>query len=243
MYFLLELALGGELYATYHKKGLHGSAPHAKFYVAGVTIAFEHLHSKKVVFRDLKPENILLTETGRIKLTDMGLAKIVYGKTFTTCGTPDYFAPEIIRSTGHNHAVDWWTLGILAFELMSGNPPFESSNPTQTYSKIKKGIDAVRFPDVVMGDLEDLVRGLCHRKPTQRPPMAKGGTANIRNHSWYRHFDWAAFENLSMEPPYKPKVKNRKDAGNFSAEQADMPPQIKYRDDGSGWDADFATSE
>merc|ERR1719277_359686 len=104
LYFLLELALGGELYATYNRKGLHVSDKHAKFYVAGVVFAFEHCHERHIIYRDLKPENLLLTETGQIKLTDMGLAKFVIGKTFTTCGTPDYFAPEIIASTGHTNA-------------------------------------------------------------------------------------------------------------------------------------------
>eukprot|EP00439_Symbiodinium_sp_Y106_P013451 s5211_g1.t3 len=135
LYFLLELALGGELYATYNKKGLFGKEPHAKFYLAGVVLAFEHLHSKKIVFRDLKPENLLLNEQGRVKLTDMGLAKVIIGKTYTTCGTPDYFAPELIASTGHTHAVDWWTCGILLFELLSGHPPFESAYPMQIYQK------------------------------------------------------------------------------------------------------------
>jgi len=78
LYFLLELALGGELYATYNKKGLWQSEPHAKYYVAGTTFAFEHLHSKKIVFRDLKPENLLLNDQGHVKLTDMGLAKVIW---------------------------------------------------------------------------------------------------------------------------------------------------------------------
>merc|ERR1719460_84347 len=98
LYLLLELALGGELYATYNKKGLWGSEKCAKFYVAGTIFAFDHLHDKKIIFRDLKPENLLLNDAGKVKLTDMGLAKVVVGKTYTTCGTPDYFAPELIAS-------------------------------------------------------------------------------------------------------------------------------------------------
>jgi len=242
LYFLLELALGGELYATYNKKGFHGSEKHAKFYIAGTVYGFEHLHAKKIIFRDLKPENLLLTDSGAIKLTDMGLAKVVVGKTYTTCGTPDYFAPELIASAGHNHAVDWWGLGILTFELMSGHPPFESAAPMQIYSKVTKGINKVSFPPKLKGSCEDLVKALCKKEPADRLPMKKGGIENVQKHSWYSGFTWEPFKEGTMDAPYKPKVKSKKDIANFSASKEDMPPQVKYKDDGSGWDKDFATS-
>lgn len=243
LYFLLELALGGELYATYNKKGFHGREEHAKFYVAGTVYAFEHLHDKKIIYRDLKPENLLLTDSGCVKLTDMGLAKVVVGKTYTTCGTPDYFAPEMIASSGHTNAVDWWTLGILSFELMAGHPPFEAAAPMQIYSKVTKGINKVSFPSKLKGPCESLVKNLCSSNPTERLPMKKGGIENIKNHQWFNEFDWVGMKNLTLEPPYKPKVKSRKDIANFAARKEDMPPQVKYNDDGSGWDADFATSK
>merc|ERR1712187_442986 len=170
LYLLLELALGGELYATYNKKGFHGSVKHAQFYVGGTVFAFEHLHERKILFRDLKPENLLLTEKGDIKLTDMGLAKVSAGKTYTTCGTPDYFAPELIASTGHTHAVDWWTLGVLTFELMTGHPPFESPAPMQIYAKVMKGIAKVPFPPKCQGPVGDLIKGLLKKEPSERLP-------------------------------------------------------------------------
>jgi len=243
LYFLLELSLGGELYATYARKGLHGSEEHAKFYVAGTVYAFEHLHERKIIFRDLKPENLLITDKGHVKLTDMGLAKVAVGKTYTTCGTPDYFAPELIASIGHTHSVDWWALGILLFELMAGHPPFESPAPMQTYNKVTKGINRVVFPSKLRGNGEDLVKGLCRKDPSQRLPMQKGGIENLRQHAWYKGFDWIAMKDLTLKAPYKPVVKGKKDIANFSVNNGDMPPQIAYTDDGSGWDADFATSE
>jgi len=244
LYLLLELALGGELYATYNRKNLWGSESCARFYSSGTTLAFEHLHGKKIIFRDLKPENLLLNEKGQVKLTDMGLAKVCVGKTYTTCGTPDYFAPELIASKGHTHAVDWWTLGILVFELLSGHPPFESATPMQIYRKVSRGIDKINFPAKLKGPAEDLVKGLCRPAPSERLPMRKGGTTNIRKHPWYTkgNFDWAAMEDLTLEPPYKPKVKSKKDAANFSARKEDMPPQLSYKPDGTGWDEGFATS-
>jgi len=241
-WFLLEVALGGELYATYSRKGFHGKLKHARFYAAAVVFAFEHLHDLKVVYRDLKPENMLLTESGTMKLTDMGLAKVIVGKTYTTCGTPDYFAPEMVASAGHTHSVDWWTLGILVFEFMSGHPPFESATPMQTYQKISHGINKVNFPRACRGPIEDLIKGLCYKNPSKRLPMKPGGTDNIKSHPWYKDFDWMGMEKMTLTPPYVPEVGSKKDLKNFHARPQDAPPVVKHKDDGSGWDKGFATS-
>mmetsp|Transcript_23229 Transcript_23229/g.53454 ORF Transcript_23229/g.53454 Transcript_23229/m.53454 type:complete len:815 (+) Transcript_23229:67-2511(+) len=241
LYFLLEAALGGELYATYNRKGFHGSEKHAKFYIAGTVLAFEHLHERRIIYRDLKPENILLNEKGQYKLTDMGLAKFVIGKTYTTCGTPDYFAPEIIASTGHSSMVDWWGLGILLFELMTGHPPFESPYPMQIYSKVMKGISRVPFPPKCQGPLEHLIKSLLKKEPSERLPCRPGGVDNLRKHEWYSGFDWDAYYRLEIPPPFLPVVKSKQDLANFSARKEDLPKQIEYVDDGSGWDKNFAT--
>jgi len=243
LYFLLEPALGGELYATYNKKGFHGSEKHAKFYVAGVVFAFDHVHARRIIYRDLKPENLLIAADGRMKLTDMGLAKFVIGKTYTTCGTPDYFAPELIASTGHTNAVDWWTLGILVFELMSGHPPFESAYPMQTYSKVMKGIQKIAFPPKCQGAVCDVIKGLLMKDPSQRLPMRPGGSKNLKDQKWFgsSNFKWQEMESLEMTPPYMPVVKSKKDIANFTVRKEDMPRQLEYVDDGSGWDAEFST--
>jgi len=242
VYFLLELALGGELYATYNRKGFHGREGHAKFYVAGVVYAFDHCHVRHIIYRDLKPENLLLTDTGNIKLTDMGLAKFVVGVTYTTCGTPDYFAPELVTSAGHTLAVDWWCLGVLLYEFMGGNPPFESAQPMQIYAKVIKGIDHVAFPAKCQGFVEPLIKGLLRQDPADRLAMLPGGIKNIQDHEWYSRFDWVAMEKQALEPPYKPTVSSKTDMKNFNANKEDMPPQVEYQDDRTGWDKDFATS-
>jgi len=241
LYFLLEPALGGELYATYNRKRFHGSETHAKYYAAGTCLAFEHLHERRIIYRDLKPENLLLTEKGHIKLTDMGLAKFVIGKTYTTCGTPDYFAPEVIASVGHTSAVDWWTLGILVFELMAGNPPFESAYPMQIYAKVTKGIGKVTFPPKCSGTVGTLIRALLKSEPSERLPVRPGGVANLKSHAWFDGFDWEKMTNLTLDAPYKPVVKSKKDLANFSARPEDKPRQIEYKDPGTGWDKNFAT--
>uniref|UniRef100_A0A7S2P163 Uncharacterized protein n=1 Tax=Zooxanthella nutricula TaxID=1333877 RepID=A0A7S2P163_9DINO len=242
LYFLLEPALGGELYATYNRKAFHGSEKHAKYYIAGTIFAFEHLHERRIIYRDLKPENLLLTHRGHIKLTDMGLAKFVIGKTYTTCGTPDYFAPELITSMGHTNAVDWWTLGILTFELMSGHPPFESAYPMQIYAKVTKGIAKIPFPPKCQGNVGDLIRSLLKAEPSERLPMRPGGAQNLKSHKWFDNFDWVKMKALQLDPPFSPVVKSKKDLANFSARKEDMPKALEYNDPGTGWDKGFATA-
>lgn len=240
LYFLLEPCMGGELFATYHKHHFHGSVTKAKFYSSAVVFAFEHLHERNVLYRDLKPENLLLDSKGFCKLTDMGLAKVVQAKTYTTCGTPDYFAPEVIQQTGMTQAVDWWTLGILIHELLCGHAPFEASDPMETYRKIVRGVSKVSFlyrdrdPDAV-----DLVQNLLKHVPNERLPMRAGGTKNLKGHAWYRSFDWEGSFSFKLAPPWVPTVKSTTDMANFRAQEADLPPQIPYKDTGSNWDADF----
>ncbi|CAE8623832.1 unnamed protein product, partial [Polarella glacialis] len=160
---------------------------------------------------------------------------------YTTCGTPDYFAPELIASKGHTNAVDWWCLGILSFELMAGYPPFESATPMQIYSKVKKGINKATFPRKCKGKVESLIKGLCHANPAERLPMKKGDIQNIKTQPWFSDFVWEDMANFSMVAPYKPTVKSKKDIANFSAREEDMPPQINYKNTKTGWDKDFAT--
>merc|ERR1739848_52806 len=107
----------------------------ARFYAACVTLTFAYMHRKKIVYRDLKPENLLMDKNGFLKITDFGFAKFIAGgRTFTLCGTPDYLAPEVVLGLGHGLAVDWWTLGILIFEMLASYPPFYDENPMNTYS-------------------------------------------------------------------------------------------------------------
>lgn len=242
MYFVLEIALGGELYTTYRRKGLYGSPKHAKYYIAGTVLALEHMHDRKIIYRDLKPENVLLNSEGHLKLTDMGLAKFVVGRTYTTCGTPDYFAPEMITMSGHHSALDWWALGIFLFELMSGRTPFESHFPMQVYRKVQKGIQKVPFPSKCQGDVASLIRNLLVNEPSSRLPMRPGGVDNIRQHKWYADYDWRLMARLELEPPYKPVVLSSTDMSNFSVRPEDVPAGHTYYDPGTGWDKDFATA-
>mmetsp|Transcript_80653 Transcript_80653/g.233228 ORF Transcript_80653/g.233228 Transcript_80653/m.233228 type:complete len:855 (-) Transcript_80653:50-2614(-) len=242
LYFLLEAALGGELHVIYIKNDLYGSTVHARYYVAGVVYAFEHLHERRIIYRDLKPENLLLNDKGHLKVTDMGLSKFVIGKTYTTCGTPDYFAPELITSSGHTIAVDWWMLGILLYEFMCGHAPFEADTPMMTYAKVLKGIDAVTHTPAMNGHVLSLTKAMLRKDPSDRLPMRPGGTSNLKAHAWFSTFDWDGLAALTSEAPYQPTVKNKTDISNFSVRPDEMPEHVPYQDDGSDWDRDFATA-
>lgn len=112
MYMLLEYVPGGELFSHLRREGKFSESA-ARFYASEIALAFEYLHTFNIVYRDLKPENLLLTAKGHVKVTDFGFAKVVEDRTYTLCGTPEYLAPEIIQSKGHNKGVDWWAIGIL----------------------------------------------------------------------------------------------------------------------------------
>lgn len=239
LYFLLEPAMGGELFTIYQRKNFYGSERHARFYVACVLRAFEHLHTRQIIYRDLKPENLLLDSKGYCKVTDFGLAKFVIGHTYTTCGTPDYFAPEMVLGLGHTSAVDWWTVGVLVYELMMSDTPFSAQDTIHIFRKVQRGIECVSFPGNV--DWAPLVKSLCKQEPSERLPMRKGGCKAIEEHAWFKNggFDWAALDNRTMPAPYSPQVKSSTDLANFEANQEDAPPDLPYTNTGSGWDRDF----
>ena len=115
-----------------------------RFYGAQIAAIFEYLHLNDIIYRDLKPENLLISADGYLKLTDFGFAKLVEGRTYTLCGTPEYLAPEILLNKGHGKPVDWWTLGILLYEMLVGIPPFFNKNKHKMYFLIKE--HKVTFP-------------------------------------------------------------------------------------------------
>jgi len=241
LHLLMEPMLGGELFGTYHRHQLHGNEKHARYYTACVILAFADLHERSIAYRDLKPENLLLTDSGHVKLSDFGLAKFVFGKTFTLCGTPEYVAPEVISETGHGCAVDWWALGVLIFELMAGSTPFMARDRSGPLNKIMRGISEVRFPETCDVAVKELICGLLQQEPCDRLPMLPGALTNITEHEWYADFDWEGMRNMTLKPPLQPVVRDSLDLTNIVvALQTRAPLHHEYYDDGSNWDRDFA---
>ncbi|CAK8995655.1 unnamed protein product [Durusdinium trenchii] len=240
LYLLFEAVLGGDLHGLYSRKKLYGNDKHAAFYTASVSLALQYLHKRSIVYRDLHPENILVTNDGNIKLCDFALAKFVAQKTYTICGIQDYFAPEMVLATGHGFPLDWWTLGIFLFELMSGKPPFESSNPMEIYVRILKGLRKV--PDLPeMGRTPaDLIKQILRNDPQERLPV-RLGFQKLKEHRFFGGINWRLLVDLRFEAPYLPRIRGKRDLANFCPQAEDLPQAPDYEDDGTAWDKDFPT--
>lgn len=237
--------MGGDLYTVCERHDIFHSDRHARFFAACAIQGIEHLHSHLVIYRDLKLENMLLDKGGCCKLADFGLAKFVVGHTFTLCGTPDYMAPEIISGAGHTRAVDWWSLGVVIYALMTGTLPFDAPRPQQIFLKVKRGIDPVLAITGFQGRWSLLVSALMRLEPSERLPVRRGGAQEVRRHPWYSdsRFDWQALNEGRMSPPYVPVVRGPEDMSNFDPNPEDAPPEVPYFDPGDDWDAEFSEDD
>lgn len=235
VYYLLEACLGGELFTILRKRRQFSEVA-ARFYVGCVIEAFDCMHGHNIIYRDLKPENLVLDDRGYAKVTDFGFAKVVTDKTFTLCGTPDYLAPEIVTGQGHGKAVDWWTLGILAYEMIASYPPFYSESPMITYKKILKG--KPKYTSVFSEPAKRFIASFLKIRPVKRLGMQPGGTNLMRQRSFFKNFDWAKLQERTMAAPIKNKVRSLKDMSNFQrakAKKDDATPVSKEDD----FDEDF----
>jgi len=214
LYMILDYINGGELFYHLKKEGRFPEI-RVKFYAAEIVCAMAHLHSLQIVYRDLKPENILIDMEGHICITDFGLSKEINPNegTHTFCGTPEYLAPEVLKGQGHGVAVDWWSLGTLIYEMLTGLPPFYSQNINIMYQKILNG--ELRFPSYVSADAQSLLEGLLTRDVDKR--LGSNTSQDVKKHPFFKDIDWEKLEKKEMEPPYKPKVKSDSDTSQIDS--------------------------
>ncbi|KAI0643118.1 AGC/Akt protein kinase [Trametes meyenii] len=214
LYLVLAFVNGGELFHHLQREQRFNEE-RSRFYSAELLLALEHLHELDVVYRDLKPENILLDYTGHIALCDFGLCKLNMkdsDKTNTFCGTPEYLAPEILCGQGYNKTIDWWTLGVLLYEMLSGLPPFYDENTDVMYQKILH--DPLVFGDDIGAEARSILTGLLTRDPTQR--LGVNGAEEIRSHPFFaNHIDFQKLIQKKIQPPFKPSVSSPVDVSNF----------------------------
>ncbi|MFH4982681.1 hypothetical protein AB6A40_009390 [Gnathostoma spinigerum] len=212
LYMLFEYLPGGELFSHIRAKG-HFSNGTTRFYAAEVVSALSYLHSKIIIYRDLKPENLLLTREGHVKLSDFGFAKVVSERTRTLCGTAEYIAPEIMANQSYDKAVDWWSLGILIYEMLNGFPPFRGNNVLEIFDKIVSG--KIRYRRSFDPVAKDLVKKLLTVDPMFRLGNFEEEAQDIMDHEWFESIDWDDVYDGKITPPIKPRVSECDDPGNF----------------------------
>ncbi|KAJ8524749.1 hypothetical protein ON010_g16368 [Phytophthora cinnamomi] len=185
----------------------------AKFYAAQVVSIFEYMHSQDFIYRDLKPENLLLDNEGYIKITDFGFAKRVAFKTYTLCGTPEYIAPEVLLNKGHGKGVDWWTLGILLYEMLAGQPPFCDDDPMGIYQQILSG--KLNFPRFFDRNAKGLIKRMLTADLTKRYGCLKNGVEDIKKHKFFAGVNWEDLLARKGAAPIIPRVGTANDTSNF----------------------------
>ena len=218
LYLVLDFCAGGELFFHLKREG-HFPESTVRIFMAEITLALEHLHAHNIIYRDLKPENVLLDRDGHVLLADFGLSKLLARdnqKAMTYVGTVEYLAPEVITNQGHSFAVDWWAMGTLMAELITGLPPFYSNNVNLMMERVLKA--DLRLPEWMSLEAQSLIAGLLTRDPLRRLGSGPGGAAEIKRHPFFRGLDWAALLRRQVPSPYRPL---RRDALPDSVENFD----------------------
>lgn len=234
VYMMMNYVIGGELFTYLRERGRLGDFT-AKIYTAEIILALEHLHHHNIVYRDLKPENILIDKDGHICITDFGFAKVVDDRTWTLCGTPEYLAPEIIQSKGHDFAVDWWALGILIYEMLAGYPPFFDENPFGIYQKILSG--RLEFPQHIDPDARDLIARLLQHDKSKRLGCLYNKADGLKQHKWFKGVNWEDILQRKVQPPLVPRFDTDEDTCNFDTYEDSVSDETSLL---SGFDnADF----
>uniref|UniRef100_A0A8C4GKK9 Protein kinase C n=1 Tax=Dicentrarchus labrax TaxID=13489 RepID=A0A8C4GKK9_DICLA len=226
LFFVMEYLNGGDL--MFHIQNCHKFDLHrATFYAAEIVCGLQFLHSKGIIYRDLKLDNVLLDSEGHIKIADFGMCKENMQedlRTSTFCGTPDYIAPEILLGQKYNSAVDWWSFGVLLYEMLIGQSPFHGRDEEELFQSIRT--DNPVYPRWLTKDAKDILVKLFVREPEER----LGTKGNIRQHSFFSSTDWDSLEQRQVAPPFRPTLTSPSDCSNFDKEFINEKPRLSCAD-------------
>uniref|UniRef100_A0A665UD33 Protein kinase C n=1 Tax=Echeneis naucrates TaxID=173247 RepID=A0A665UD33_ECHNA len=226
LFFVMEYLNGGDLMFHIQDKGRF-DLNRATFYAAEIIIGLQFLHTKGIIYRDLKLDNVMLDKDGHIKIADFGMCKEnVFGEARATtfCGTPDYIAPEILHGQKYTFSVDWWSFGVLVYEMLIGQSPFQGDDEDELFESIRS--DVPHYPRWITKEAKSLLEQLFERDPTRR----LGVVGDIRAQPFFKTINWSALEKREVEPPFKPKVKSPSDCSNFDREFLSEKPRLSHAD-------------
>ncbi|XP_052451704.1 ribosomal protein S6 kinase alpha-3 isoform X8 [Carassius gibelio] len=225
LYLILDFLRGGDLFTRLSKEVMF-TEEDVKFYLAELALALDHLHGLGIIYRDLKPENILLDEEGHIKLTDFGLSKESIdheNKAYSFCGTVEYMAPEVVNRRGHTYSADWWSYGVLMFEMLTGTLPFQGKDRKETMTMILKA--KLGMPPFLSSEAQSLLRSLFKRNPSNRLGAGPDGVEEIKRHQFYVTIDWNKLFRREIHPPFKPASGRPDDTFYFDPEFTAKTPK------------------
>ncbi|KAL2091392.1 hypothetical protein ACEWY4_013655 [Coilia grayii] len=226
LFFVMEYLNGGDLMFHIQDKGRF-DLYRATFYAAEIICGLQFLHSRGIIYRDLKLDNVMLDKEGHVKIADFGMCKenmLGENRATTFCGTPDYIAPEILLGQKYSFSVDWWSFGVLLYEMLIGQSPFQGDDEDELFESIR--MDVPHYPRWITKEAKDLLEKLFERDPTRR----LGVVGNIRGHNFFKTINWPALEKREVTPPFKPKVKSPSDCSNFDREFLSEKPHLSHSD-------------
>ncbi|XP_059504474.1 ribosomal protein S6 kinase alpha-2 [Stegostoma tigrinum] len=224
LYLILDFLRGGDLFTRLSKEVMF-TEEDVKFYLAELALALDHLHGLGIIYRDLKPENVLLDEDGHIKITDFGLSKEAVDhdkRAYSFCGTIEYMAPEVVNRRGHAQSADWWSFGVLMFEMLTGSLPFQGKDRKETMALILKA--KLGMPQFLSPEAQSLLRALFKRNPCNRLGAGPDGVEDIKRHSFFGTTDWNKLYRKEITPPFKPAVGRPEDTFHFDPEFTSKTP-------------------
>ncbi|XP_029453648.1 ribosomal protein S6 kinase alpha-5 [Rhinatrema bivittatum] len=231
LHLILDYINGGELF-THLSQRERFTESEVQIYIGEIVLALEHLHKLGIIYRDTKLENILLDSGGHVVLTDFGLSKEFLTdekeRAYSFCGTIEYMAPEIVRGgdTGHDKAVDWWSLGVLMYELLTGASPFTVDGEKNSQAEISRRIlkNDPPYPPEMSSIAKEIIQSLLIKDPKKRLGCGPSGSEEIKKHPFFQNINWDNLAAKKVPAPFKPVIRDELDVGNFAEEFTDLDP-------------------